>query len=300
MIHSPSDTTLAWAVDVLCPSGQLTEVRDLHEGVGPWLVQCTESSESSQCFGILRVAGADGQGKDGTYVRTEAAALRTAERFEISSPRLLGLDAEGHQAGRVASVQSVLAGEPIAGGAYSTLRLRSLGARLARVHGVGIESSTALPTRKWAMDPGVGFLYERRRYAGSPRWAAGERLLRQADDTLARIPRPRDRAGLVHGDAWLGNAMAVDEECTGLFDWGCAGVGHPGVDLGYTRLSAVLTYGMDAADEILAGWESENGEPLGSLAYWDVVAALTTPPDIGTPTDRRDAFLLRALEALQL
>jgi hypothetical protein len=150
-------------------------------------------------------------------VRTEAAALRTAERFGISSPRLLGLDAEGHQADRVASVQSVLAGEPIAGGAYSTLRLRSLGARLARVHGVGIESLTALPARKWAMDPGVGFLYERRRYAGSPRWAAGERLLRQAGDTLARIPRPRDRAGLVHGDACCASTFRLvwRERCRG-------------------------------------------------------------------------------------
>jgi aminoglycoside phosphotransferase (APT) family kinase protein len=170
---------------------------------------------------------------------------------------------------------------------------------LATVHAVRVEPSAELPTRNSAMDGG-GWLGERHRYAGSPRWKVGVQLLREAEDALNRHPRPGDRVGLVHGDAHPGNAMADDDRCTGLFDWGCAGVGHPGVDVGHTRLTAYLTYGLDAAaDDVLAGWETENGESLRSVPYWDTLAALGTPPDIGGPTDRRDAFLLRALEALQ-
>lgn len=295
----PDHCALEWAVNLLCPSGQVLEVRDLHDGIGPWLVRCTNPHGSTTCSGILRVAASDAaMAKDGAYVRTEAAALLTTQRLGIASPRLLGLDASGRQAGRVASVQSVLTGEPIASGTYSPACLRSMGEQLAIVHSVKVESSAELPTRKRAMDPGEGFLDERQRYAGTARWVTGERLLEQAERTLARYPRPPDPIGLVHGDAWLGNAMARDNHCTGLFDWGCAGVGHPGVDVGYARLSAVLTYGMDAADDILSGWETEHGKPLSSIAYWDVLAALTTPPDLGTPTDRRDAFLRRALDAV--
>lgn len=174
---------------------------------------------------------------------------------------------------------------------------RWLGKRLASVHRVSIEPSAELPIRRRAMDGGEGFLTERRRYAGSARWVAGERLLRRAEAELAQRPRPRDRIGLVHGDAWVGNAMALEGRCSGLFDWGSAGVGHPGVDVGYTRLSAALTYGVHAAADVLAGWEAGTGEPLASIAYWDVVAALVMPPDLGPISDVRDAFLLRALDA---
>jgi hypothetical protein len=109
MIHSPSDTTLAWAGDVLCRSGQLVDVRELHDGVGPWLVRCTNADESAVCSGVLRLAN---DGKDAAYVRTEAVALHVLDLFGIAAPQLLGLDAEGRASGRPASLRSVLVGEP--------------------------------------------------------------------------------------------------------------------------------------------------------------------------------------------
>lgn len=290
-------TALSWAITTLSPGALLVEVCDLHDGFGPWLVRCAPPSSSPVYAGVLRVAADAADGKGPQYVRTEAAAMRIAEQFGVAAPRLVGLDAEGRSAGRVASVQSVVDGEPLGQGPYSADRLFSLGERLASVHRVSIEPSAELPIRRRAMDGGEGFLTERRRYAGSARWVAGKRLLRRAEAELAQRPRPRDRIGLVHGDAWVGNAMALDGRCSGLFDWGSAGVGHPGVDVGYARLSAALTYGVHAAADVLAGWEAGTGEPLASIAYWDVVAALVTPPDLGPATDVRDAFLLRALDA---
>jgi aminoglycoside phosphotransferase (APT) family kinase protein len=277
----------------------LAGIRDLHEDFGPWLVLCTGPAGPEVFSGILRVGSGDGsRAKDATYVRTEAAALRVAELSGIDAPRLLGLDADGAQAGRVASLQTVLDGEPLVLRPYSRTRLRSLGAQLATVHQVNIAPSAHLPARQRSLEPGGGYLEERHLYAGSPRWAAGERLFREAEAELARHRRPADRVSLVHGDAWIGNAMAVDDRCAGLFDWGCAGVGHPGVDLGHARLTAALSFGMDAGDDVLAGWEAAVGEPLCLTSYWDVIGALLTPADIGDNTATRDEFLLRALDNL--
>jgi aminoglycoside phosphotransferase (APT) family kinase protein len=275
-------------------------MHDLHEDFGPWLLLCVGPAGAEVSAGVLRVGSHDGSpGKDGEYVRIEAAALRVAESSGIEAPRLLGLDADGVATGRVASLQTVLDGEPLVRGIYSRSRLRSLGAQLATVHQINIESSAHLPVRQRSLEPDGGYLAERRRYAGSRRWAAGERLFREAEAELAGHPRPADRVSLVHGDAWVGNAMAVDDRCAGLFDWGCAGVGHPGIDLGHTRLTAALSFGMEAGDDVLAGWEAEVGEPLSLTAYWDVVGALFTPPDIGDKTDARDEFLLKALDDLR-
>jgi aminoglycoside phosphotransferase (APT) family kinase protein len=299
-VGQPARAVVDWAVRTLCPGGVLVDIRDLHEEVGPWLLLCAGPAGAEVSSGILRVGSGDGgSAKAAEYVRTEAAALQIAGSSGIQAPRLLGLDADGAETGHVASLHAVLDGEPLVRGTYSRGRFRSLGAQLAAVHQISIEPSAHLPVRQRSLEPGEGWLAERRRHAGSPRWAAGERLLAEAQAALARHPRPADRVSLVHGDAWIGNAMAVDDRCIGLFDWGCAGIGHPGIDLGHTRLTAVLSFGMTAGDDVLAGWEADVGAPLSSTAYWDVVGALLTPPDIGEKTDIRDEFLLRALDDLR-
>ena len=77
-----------------------------------------------------------------------------------------------------------------------------------------------------------------------------------------------------------------------------------------------MCYWLEACDHVLAGWQREAGRPAGSLAYWDAVAALSTPPGIdwfaeaiagmtGRPDltrellrERRDAFVADVLERL--
>lgn len=101
----------------------------------------------------------------------------------------------------------------------------------------------------------------------------------------------------------------------GLVDWDCAGAGPPGVDLGSLRCDAAVCFGVEAAADVQAGWEEEAGRPAAEVAHWDVVAALSTPPDMGWFPDaiagqgrpdlgqdvlvrRRDAFLRDALDRL--
>jgi hypothetical protein len=99
-------------------------------------------------------------------------------------------------------------------------------------------------------------------------------------------------------------------------DWDDAGAGAPGVDLGSLRCDAAICHGIEATVHLLSGWEQEAGRAAEDVAYWDVVGALSTPPDIGwfaaaigdqgrpdldraTLLRRRDAFLGRALDRLR-
>jgi len=91
--------------------------------------------------------------------------------------------------------------------------------------------------------------------------------------------------------------------------------GPAGVDLGSLRCDAALYHGLACADDVRRGWEEAAGRAAADVAYWDVVAALSTPPDMGwfvgaiagqgrpdltreILVERRDAFLADALRRL--
>jgi aminoglycoside phosphotransferase (APT) family kinase protein len=96
----------------------------------------------------------------------------------------------------------------------------------------------------------------------------------------------------------LGNIMTNNDQVVGLIDWGCAGFGHPGIDLGHLRLSVAFEHGMSATAEVLIGWQQETGRPAEATAYWDIIAALNTPADMGGLTQVRDTFVSDALQHL--
>lgn len=140
-------------------------------------------------------------------------------------------------------------------------------------------------------------------------------LMTEAQQRIADAAPP-DPIGFTHGDLWSGNVLWQEDEIVAVLDWDGAGRAAAGVDLGSLRCDAAMCYGGDAPDQVLAGWESEAGRPADSVAYWDVVAALCTPPDIGwfAPAisgmtgrpdltaeilhARRDSFLADALDRL--
>lgn len=290
----PPPACLAWAVGIWQPTATVTGVRDLHEGQGPWLIDVTSNGSAGRA--VLRV---EAPGKPGEYLRIEAAALTLAERCGAKAPKLLGIDDRRHS-GHVATLQTVLAGQTVASQAYDPERLRAVGAQLAQLHRFRVDAGPDLPERKRPLEPDGGYTEEKRRCAeqSTRRSIDGARLLANAGRELARHPRPVGERSLIHGDAWLGNIMSDGVHITGLIDWGCAGVGHPGIDLGHARLSAAFSYGHDAADDVLAGWVQETGRQPDAMPYWDAVAALETAPDMGTGTKARDAFLHSALDGL--
>jgi aminoglycoside phosphotransferase (APT) family kinase protein len=152
-------------------------------------------------------------------------------------------------------------------------RLRALGAVAARISSVEVSPAPTLPVRSRPI--------EAEDFAGLRREQGASDLLRAAEAAVAAT-RPDDgRLGLVHGDLWHGNTMWDGRTLTAVLDWDCAGVGPAGIDLGSLRCDAAWCHGVEAAEHIRHGWEAEAGRPASNVAYWDVVAALASPPDMG-------------------
>jgi aminoglycoside phosphotransferase (APT) family kinase protein len=154
----------------------------------------------------------------------------------------------------------------------------------------------------------VDFAAQRRATGSSP-------LLEAAEERISGVSVPAVLTVFVHGDLWQGNTLWTGDTCEGMVDWDAAGVGHSGIDLGTLRLDAAILFGLPAAAEILEGWRQATSQAAEAMAYWDVVAALTSPTDMGqwlpvahdhgrvdldaaTLMDRRDAFLRAALDRL--
>jgi len=186
-------------------------------------------------------------------------------------------------------------------------RLQALGAAAARISSIEVTPAPALPVRSRPIEP--------EDFAGMRREQGAPDLLRAAEAAVAAT-RPDDgRPGLVHGDLWHGNTLWDDGRLTAVLDWDCAGVGPAGIDLGSLRCDAAWCHGAGAAGHILHGWEAEAGRPASDVPYWDAVAALASPPDMGwfpvsmaaqgrpdltreVMLERRDAFLDAALSQL--
>lgn len=274
------------------------EVRSLGDGGPPWMLRLDRDGGESAV--VLRI----GDPADSLPVRTEAVALRLAENAGVAVPRLIAVDAD--------HVPPLLLSEAVAGASAiprvrPAARLRSLGALAATLHGVVVPTDADLPHRTRPI-PSVDFAALRSRQPAQP-------LLTRAEDAV-RDRRPGSAEGLVHGDLWQGNVLWSGDALTAVVDWECAGVGPAGVDLGSLRCDAALCFGLAAAEDVLTGWQAAAGRPADDVAYWDVVAALSTPPDMqpfdqaiasqGRPDltretlrARRDEFLEAALDSLR-
>jgi aminoglycoside phosphotransferase (APT) family kinase protein len=285
----------AWAVDSLAPGGSLVSARGLRDGGAPWLLSVRGADGAAEAEAVLRV-GPLGEPDD---IRVEAASLRFAGENNLVAPKVFGM--------RDDSDPALLLIERMQGSSdipreRSSSRLRSLGAFAARMA---------------ALDPPANFVRRTRGISGEDfaalrREAAPQPLLERAESIVSsRTPASRD--GFVHGDLWQGNSMWVGDELVAVIDWDCSGRGPAGIDLGSLRLDAAMCFGAGAEADVLDGWKSVAGA-VSDLPYWDLVAALSTPPEIdwfldstraqGRPDltqdimrERRDQFLENALRA---
>lgn len=285
-MNGPSEQSVTWAESTIGHS--VVATRGLREGGAPWLLRFADGSAA-----VLRSGGA---------FDTDVAALRLAAAHGVPVPRLLAMS-DGVMLLSIVSGTSAIPVEP------TRARLAAYGAAGALVHAVRLTPNPVLPLRHRPIE--LEDFAHWRRVAGS------SYLLGMAEDALARLPEPTAETVLLHGDLWQGNTMWQGDELTAIVDWDCAGAGHPGVDLGGMRCDAALMFGVDWADVVLDGWERQAGRPAADVPYWDLVAALSTPPDFadrweatiqdqGRPdltgdllNARRDEFLSDALERLR-
>ena len=293
----PAPEAIAWASAIL--GTEVTVLRGLRHGSSPWLLRAGDRKV------VLRVARAE----QAPETATEAAAMTYAARVAGASlpvAELLGYDLAvrtGYGLLLAACVPgtSAIPPEP------DPARLRALGAAAARISSVKLTATPALPVRSRPIEADD--------FAGMRRDQGASDLLRAAEAAVAEARPDDDRLGLVHGDLWHGNTLWDNDRLTAVLDWDCAGVGPAGIDLGSLRCDAAWCHGAEAAGHILRGWEAEAGRPASGVPYWDAVAALASPPDMGwfpvsmaaqgrpdltreVMLGRRDAFLDAALGQL--
>jgi aminoglycoside phosphotransferase (APT) family kinase protein len=300
----PGPELLAWAVGALAAGEVDPRVTGMREGGSPWRIELPSGATA-----VLKVGSVASRNSSAT----EVAALEHAAAHGLPVPRVLAADLDDTVSeGLLAVLTTTLPGTSHVTGPPPAARFRALGALAARVHRVPAPPVTAeLPVRERPI-PDVDFVALRRAAPARP-------LLMAAEETLADAPLPARPPVFVHGDLWQGNTLwdgsAGRTELSGVVDWDCAGVGPAGIDLGSLRCDAWTTAGREAAAVVLAGYEEAAGRPADDVAYWDVVAALSTPPTIDWFTDairdqgrtdldqptllaRRDAFLRDALHRL--
>lgn len=292
-----------WAVAAMAPGGRLVETRGLREGGAPWLLRVQAPDKMVEA--VLRPGGPSSNATHRHAI--EIAALSCAERHGVPAPRVIAIDADGTAAGELATLVSVVPGHSRIPEQASSARLLALGAGIAILHGIEISPSADLPPRSRSL-PDVDFAAMRRETPGAT-------FLRDVEAAVAAMPAPVGRTALVHGDLWQGNTMWIDTTMVGIVDWDCAGAGHYGIDLGNIRCDAAIMFDVPAAAEVLEGWQRQVGGVADDIAYWDLVAALGTPADMGnwiapihdqgrtdlTPAvmnERRDAFARAALTRL--
>lgn len=297
------EPVLEWAVGQLTRPGhvrsRVADVVGLREGRSPWLVRLDDGTAA-----VLRVGDVeDGQQRDG--FRIEAAVLEAAREHGIPTSALIAHDLTGADCGALAVLSTVIEGKSRIPVAPSPGRLQEYGAATAMLHRVPGSTLGHLPRRTRPIEL-VDFAAERREQGASA-------LLTAAEELIAGHGTPGHESVLVHGDLWQGNTLWTGDRLTGFVDWDCAGVGEPGLDVASIRLDAALMFGPEHADPVLAGYLDAGGrEDVADLAFWDIVAALSTPPrmagfvsaiqDQGRPDldrpvleERRDAFLRSAL-----
>ena len=284
---------IAWAEGVL--GAAVTSVRGLRAGGSPWRL------ETGRAVAIMRVS----QRQELATMRVEQAGLEFAATTAVPAPRLLAVEVS---ADPVALLTELMPGSSAIPVEPRPARLRALGAVAAGLHAVAVPPAAGLPTRDQPIGP-VDFDHLR---ASAPR----QDLLVRAEQAR-RDHRPQSADGFTHGDLWQGNTLWDGDRLTAVIDWECAGVGPAGVDLGSLRLDAAMCFGLDAAADVLAGWEAEAGRPADDVAVLGRRRrASSTPPDVGWFADtissqgrpdlsrelleeRRNRFLATALDDLE-
>lgn len=274
----------------------------LREGSNPWMLRLDDGRSV-----VLRVGDPDDE-EQRTGFGVEARLLEIAEQHGVPTSRLIAYDPSGADAGALALLSTVVEGSSRIPEEPTPELLIEYGRSTATLRGVPLGALDGMPHRVRPIGA-VDFEGARRRQGASS-------LLLAAEAAIAERPVPEREPGLVHGDLWLGNTMWVGPRLSGFVDWDCAGIGDPGLDVASIRMDAALLFGAEYAEVVLSGYLAAAGrERVEDLAYWDVVAALSTPPtmaefeaaiqdqgrpdlDRATLQERRDAFLRAALDRL--
>jgi Ser/Thr protein kinase RdoA (MazF antagonist) len=305
-VAQPSKDALGWAAKTVAARGRVVRIKDLSQSPsanGPWWLDIDDGN--SVPLSVVLHLGDMQDDAARRHFATQIAALELAERHSLAAPRVVAVDLDGTSCRQPALIETALPGSSRIPVHPTASRLRALGRAAGTIHAIAVEPTSELPLRVRSLDE--------LDFASLAVPGTSAELFATARSAVAEASPPSEPHVFIHGDLWQGNTLWEGSGHCGTLDWDFAGVGPAGVDLGSLRCDVAVMYGEEAADEVMVGWEESHPTQALDVAWWDLVACMSTPPDmamwlpnfhhqgrvdldIDTVTKRRDAFLAAALD----
>ncbi len=230
----------------------------------------------------------------------EAAALRLMDSNPVPTPRLLGVDPDGSQAGVPAVLMSELPGRihllPVDLDAWLTALAEPLG------HLSSVETGQF----EWAYRT-----WQDLDSLEVPPWSGRADVWEDVFAAVREDPPPSP-IGLLHRDYHPTNVLWLNGELSGVIDWVNACVGPAGIDVGHCRLNLAAMYGPDVADTFTDKIEALTSTP--HFPHWDLLSVVDWLPeptahepwaefgltgiDPNLMRDRLEEFVTRAIRQL--
>jgi aminoglycoside phosphotransferase (APT) family kinase protein len=261
---------VAWVERVVGPGARVVASHALVGGTSSAVhaVSIELASGSVRELVLRRFVRAEWLAEEPDVAVREAEALSILGGAPLPTPELVGVDADGSDAGAPAVLMTRLPGRVVWHPADVEGFLRALAELLPLVHGVAIGSSGALP--EYASYP----LGTHR----PPAWASLPEVWERAIDVLeapaSLVAASGGERRFIHRDYHPGNVLWDLGAVTGLIDWVNASIGSPWADVGHCRVNIASEQGQDAADRFLELYRTASGRTDDYHPYWDVSAAI--------------------------
>jgi aminoglycoside phosphotransferase (APT) family kinase protein len=284
----PPDDALEWAGSVV--GGTVVSASPIRGGTSSavHLLRFAPRSGPEKKVVLRRYVRPESMVEEPDIAEREARTLEHVEGIPVPTPRLLGVDPSGSEAGDPAILMTLLDGRvdwwPDNLGRW----VSQLAELLPPIH------DAPLPPRTSAdlFSPYAQCSYE------PPVWATTPAVWERAFEVF-HGPRPATGQVFIQRDFHPGNVLCKNGEVSGVVDWQAACIGPPSIDVGHCRMN-LFSYGLKVADDFQKAWERESG-----LSYdpWAEVVSIIGMLDVIRAADDSDQSpvedaLARAVAAL--
>lgn len=194
--------------------------------------------------------------EDPTVVAREAENLKEAENINIPTPKGLGVDAEGSQAGRPSVLMSKVDGKV----ELENLNLEKLAQALIAIHSL----KEPQITHKF-------FSYNTEITNPEATWSAYPKKWQALFSYLKEQDSPTYKPSFIHRDFHPTNVLWKNGDVSGIVDWPNACIGPREFDIAHCRWNLAMMYGQEVADTFLEAYLKHSDLKNYSL-YWDLLA----------------------------
>lgn len=290
----PPDQSLRWVGRCIGPGSRITMVRPLSGGTSHanHALNVIDRRDFTHRLVLRRWARPGWESTDpGFTAQREVAALTMLAHSNLPAPALVATDEEGKECDVPAILMSRLPGQQGPAPADMDSFLTQLAEGALRIHVIDGRARELIPPYR----PYYSLTQVR-----PPAWSVRPRLWEKALEFVSGST-PAGRQCFIHRDYHPGNTLWAQGRLVGIVDWASASWGSPGVDLGHMRWNLALGFGIDAAEEFLASYESLKPE-TDHHPYWDLRTALDLIPDLDPqrlpPADALERFETHVATAL--